>query len=232
MEIKNKQKPLVMDLSPYKALIEETKKDLSVALNNSPELCVSTYLSKSKELRDLGKSNNWSSDTEVFGEIKKVFLGTSGLVSEEQLLAFLITVISKKKEKPAATKRKSKTSKATPKKEPKNMIYDVDEGLLGLEIIYNKKYLTEEEFKEKISEELKGQDFTLEYKNGKVEVVIKVKKEPKNKEVKQVETEVNEVEEEAEVEDTEEEAETEEVEEEVETEEEDEVEEDDWGFDE
>lgn len=230
MEIKNKQKPLVMDLSPYKALIEETKKDLSVALNNSPELCVSTYLIKSKELRDLGKSNDWSSDTEVFGEIKKEFLGTSGIVTEEQLLAFLITVISKKKEKPVVAKSKPKTSKATTKKEPKNMVYDVDEGLFGTEIIYNKNRLTEEEFKEKISEELKEQDFTLEYKNGKVEVVIKVKKESEKKEAKEDEKETKEVEtKEDETEEVEEETD-EEVEEDIE--EEDEDEEDDWGFDE
>lgn len=168
MEIKNKTEALKINLEPYKKLLEKSKEEVKGALNDTPELFVTTLLINSEELRDVGKKNGWASDEEAFREIKKKFLKQSGAVTHEQLLGFLINVLNEKKpEKPV--------SKASPKKsksKEKDMIYETEEGLLGLSIKYGKEFLTEEEFKEKIEKELKNSNFTLEFKNGKVKVVL------------------------------------------------------------
>lgn len=232
MEIKNKTKPLKVNLDEYQDLLQKSKDIVLGALNDGPELFVSILLENSKELRELGKGNDWKSDEEVFNEIKKKYLGQSGAVTHEQLLGYVVSILSKKK--PEKPKRPAKTLK---EKKAKILKYDFEEGLLGNMIKWDRKTeLTEKEFEEKLKE-IHKEPFKLVWGAKQVEVVPIVKdskKEEKPAEKKfdeetgeLLEEETQEVEEETEeTEDLEEE--TQEVEEETEEEME---EEDPWGFD-
>lgn len=242
MKIKNKTKPLKVNLDEYQDLLQKSKDIVLGALNDGPELFVSILLENSKELRELGKGNEWESDEEVFNEIKKKYLGQSGAVTHEQLLGYVVSILSEKK--PEKPKRPVKTAKALKGKKDKILKYDFEEGLLGNMIKWDRKTeLTEKEFEEKLKE-IHKDPFELVWGAKQVEVVPIIKgsltvEKPEEKkfneetgELLEEETqEVEEVEEETEETEDLEEEETEEVEEETEETEEETEEEDPWGFD-
>ncbi len=233
MEIKNKTKPLKVNLDEYQDLLQKSKDMVLGALNDGPELFVSILLENSKELRELGKGNEWESDEEVFNEIKKKYLGQSGAVTHEQLLGYVVSILSKKKpEKP------KRPAKALKEKKDKILKYDFEEGLLGNMIKWDRKTeLTEKEFEEKLKE-IHKEPFKLVWGAKQVEVVpiVKDSKKEEKPAEKKFDEETGELLEEAQkVEEETPEEETEEVEEdleEVEEETEEETEEEDpWGFD-
>ena len=184
-------KVIEVDLNKYADLIEKTEKECLKTINNSPRVFVLTLIKNSTELQELGDSNGWESDLDVWKHVEDNYLkkDKTGGIDTKDLFKIVYTTLSEKYVKP------KETVKTTPKKvvsgnnKPKELTFELTEGLMGEEIQYDKKtVLNKSEFEAKIKEEHgENKEYKFEYKLNKVTVLIK----PLSEEGETKETEEN-----------------------------------------
>lgn len=190
-----------VDLNKYKDLIEKTEKECLKTINNSPKVFVLTLIKNSTELQELGDTNEWQSDLDVWKHVEDNYLkkDKTGGIDTKDLFKIVYTTLSEKYVKPkepTKTTTKATASKTVSRSDkPKELTFDLNEGLMGLEIQYDKKtILSKSQFEAKIKEE-NGEDkeYQFEYGLNQVKVLIKpLSKETKEEEeVKETKEDVN-----------------------------------------
>lgn len=185
-----------VDLNKYTDLIEKTEKECLKAINNSPKVFVLTLIKNSTELQELGDANEWESDLDVWKHVEDNYLkkDKTGGIDTKDLFKIVYTTLSEKYVKPKEPAKTTTKKTASGSNKPKELTFELNEGLMGLEIQYDKKtILSKSQFEAKIKEE-NGEDkeYQFEYGLNQVKVVIKpLSKETKEEEVKETKENVN-----------------------------------------
>lgn len=190
-----KLKPTIQELDVkldgfnFNEVFDKTLKEVKSSYFDSPELFISTFVSNSEQLQALGDSNGYEDiDTvikAVIDEIKKKQIHGD---TEIGLAKLVIQVLGKKYEKPKPQPKPStSTSSSSTSSKPQTLEYDLEEGLMGLEIKWDKKEtLSKEEFEEKFKKTHgENYDYKFEYSETKVKASTISKEKNKDEEVEE-----------------------------------------------
>ena len=181
-----------VDLSKYIDLIEKTEDQCLKAINNSPKVFVLTLIRNSTELQELGDTNEWESDLDVWKHVEDNYLkkDKTGGIDTKDLFKIVYTTLSEKYVKPKEPTKKPTTTTKTisGSNAPKELTFDLNEGLMGEEIQYDKKtILSKSQFEAKIKEENgENKEYEFEYTLNQAKVLIKpLSKETKEEKVEE-----------------------------------------------
>lgn len=184
-----------VDLNKYTDLIEKTEKECLKAINNSPKVFVLTLIKNSTELQELGDANEWGSDLDVWKHVEDNYLkkDKTGGIDTKDLFKIVYTTLSEKYVKPKEPTKKPTTTTKTisGSNAPKELTFDLNEGLMGEEIQYDKKtILSKSQFEAKIKEENgENKEYEFEYTLNQAKVLIKPLSKETEEEVKETKEE-------------------------------------------
>lgn len=178
-----------VDLSKYIDLIEKTEEQCLKTINNSPKVFVLTLIRNSTELQELGDTNEWENDLDVWKHVEDNYLkkDKTGGIDTKDLFKIVYTTLSEKYVKPKEPTKTTTNKAVSGSNKPKELTFDLNEGLMGEEIQYDKKtILSKSEFEAKIKEENgENKEYQFEYTLNQVKVLIKpLSKETKEEKVK------------------------------------------------
>jgi hypothetical protein len=119
----------------FEEVFNKTLSEVKKSYFDSPELFVEQFIKNAPQIRELGKTNKWESSEEVFKEVdKRIRDKKLMVVSEKQLAQLVITVVSEEFVEPP--QRMKQRKKAAPKKiKPKDIVYQIEESLIGKEVV-------------------------------------------------------------------------------------------------
>lgn len=133
----------------FEEVFNKTLAEVKQSYFDSPELFVEQFIKNAPQIQELGKTNKWESSEDVFKEVDKRIRDKKLMViNEKQLARLVIAVVSE--EFVEAPQRMKKRKKTTPKKiKPKDIVYQIEESLIGKEVVIDANTVVPiEEFEE------------------------------------------------------------------------------------
>lgn len=186
MKILNKA-PNAVNIADYQKHINNVKEKMAKSFIKTIAMVVALLFEEIPELEQLADSNGWETDKDVFQSIEDKFLKPNkhGVLDEEGIFQLVYATVTTKYEKPQPKPSTTSTSKSSLK--PQTLEYDLEEGLMGLEIKWDKKTtLSKEEFETKFKETHgKNYDYKFEYSETKVKASTLLKEKDEDEEVEE-----------------------------------------------
>lgn len=189
MKILNKA-PNEVNIADYQKHIDNVKEKMAKSFIKTIAMVIALLFEEIAELEQLADSNGWETDKDVFQSIEDKFLKPNkhGVLDEEGIFQLVYATVTTKYEKPKPQPKPStSTPSSTSSSKPQTLEYDLEEGLMGLEVKWDKKEtLSKEEFEEKFKKTHgENYDYKFEYSETKVKASTILKEKNKDEEVEE-----------------------------------------------